>query len=353
MNKVSNLKLFKDWLERNEPRLTADEKRLLWQKIIALYEQNTHEPRHLWWQWVAAASITLLLIVGGWHLVNNVQHNDQDRNTMLSQLDVSTIQNIKLMAGDQVITLDDNCTITCKPGQGVININLQGNQVTTSCKPGTQLMVAVPRAARARVVLSDGSTITLRENSKMTFPFSLATVDVRRVKIEGEAYMDITHNPRKDFIAQCGDLQVKVLGTKFLISSYPGENKQCVTLYEGRVNVKTAGNKSHTLKPKETLEYLASNQQTNVIEENDIDMQTLVSWKDDIIILNNEPLTKLIEQMENIYHTQFTFNRKATDAIVLSGKFDASVSLDEFMQRLQMIAPISYHKETHTIKVTK
>lgn len=57
--------------------------------------------------------------------------------------------------------------------------------------------------------------------------------------------------------------------------------------------------------------------------------------------------------MENIYHTQFTFNRKATDAIVLSGKFDASVSLDEFMQRLQMIAPISYHKETHTIKVTK
>ena len=214
-------------------------------------------------------------------------------------------------------------------------------------------MVAVPRAARARVVLSDGSTITLRENSKMAFPFSLATVDVRRVRIEGEAYMDITHNPAKDFIAQCGDLQVKVLGTKFLISSYPGESKQCVTLYEGRVNVKTANNKSHVLKPKETLEYLASNQQTNVIEENDIDMENLVSWKDDVIILNNEPLTMLIEQMQSIYHTQFSFNRKATDAIVLSGKFDTSVNLDEFIQRLQMIAPISYQKETHTIKVKK
>ena len=57
----------------------------------------------------------------------------------------------------------------------------------------------------------------------------------REVYLNGEAYFEVAKNAEKPFIVHAADLNVKVLGTKFNVSSYPDEPNIKVSLVEGRV----------------------------------------------------------------------------------------------------------------------
>ena len=63
--------------------------------------------------------------------------------------------------------------------------------------------------------LADGSSVTLRNGSKLIeYKFSRAK---RRVKLEGEAFFDITADPSRPFLVECGMSVTEVVGTSFTI----------------------------------------------------------------------------------------------------------------------------------------
>lgn len=82
--------------------------------------------------------------------------------------------------------------------------------------------------------LSDGSTVTLRPNSKL---FAVAAGDQdSHYKLEGEGFFDVTHNENRTFAVIAGDAQVAVLGTMFNVSAW--RDDVTVYLQEGRVELK-------------------------------------------------------------------------------------------------------------------
>jgi transmembrane sensor len=96
------------------------------------------------------------------------------------------------------------------------------------------LSMSDPVGYTRHFVLSDGSTVILKPNSKLRCAF--AQKDTKReVSLDGDAYFDVRHNPSKPFIVHTGRITTTVLGTAFNI--YAKEGNVHVAVTRGRVRV--------------------------------------------------------------------------------------------------------------------
>lgn len=93
----------------------------------------------------------------------------------------------------------------------------------------------VAEASIEEVILEDSSMITLNEHSVLTYPESFEGGDTRTVKLEGEAFFKVDHQPEKPFIVNLGKAKVKVLGTSFNISSRMDKDTVAVWVETGKV----------------------------------------------------------------------------------------------------------------------
>ena len=94
--------------------------------------------------------------------------------------------------------------------------------------------VAVAEAEIVRWEAPDGSTITLRPHSR------LVRLDdgARAYRLEGEAFFSVARDPARPFTVEAGAGTVRVLGTRFDVSTWGGQT--AVFVEEGRVEVRSA-----------------------------------------------------------------------------------------------------------------
>ena len=109
--------------------------------------------------------------------------------------------------------------------------------------------VTVPQGQRVHLTLSDGTKVWLNAKTKMEYPQSFKVSDQRIVKVDGEAYFEVSKTGQP-FIVNVNGMQVEVLGTTFNISAYPNEEYQ-TTLVNGSVRVSAEKGESLILKPSQ------------------------------------------------------------------------------------------------------
>ena len=88
--------------------------------------------------------------------------------------------------------------------------------------------------------VNDGSKVWLNAVSSLRFPTSF-TGPERSVELTGEAYFEVASDAAHPFVVEAPHAEVKVLGTKFDISSYDDDPGQKVTLQQGGVYVHETG----------------------------------------------------------------------------------------------------------------
>lgn len=71
---------------------------------------------------------------------------------------------------------------------------------------------------RQQVALPDGSQVWLNDNAQLSYVDGFDG-DTRQLKLEGEAFFDVSKNPAKPFIIQAGEGTVTVLGTSFSVDT--------------------------------------------------------------------------------------------------------------------------------------
>ena len=125
--------------------------------------------------------------------------------------------------------------------------------------------VTVPQGQRVHLTLSDGTKVWLNAKTKMEYPQSFKVSDQRIVKVDGEAYFEVSKTGQP-FIVNANGIQVEVLGTTFNISAYPDEEYQ-TTLVNGSVKVSAEKGESLILKP--------SQQATIALGSNSIQVRTV------------------------------------------------------------------------------
>ncbi len=84
--------------------------------------------------------------------------------------------------------------------------------------------------------LEDGTSITLQPNASLSYPLHFND-EKREVYLDGEAFFEVSKNPKRPFFVFCRNLVTHVLGTSFTIKPIAGKNEIEVAVRSGRVEV--------------------------------------------------------------------------------------------------------------------
>lgn len=89
-----------------------------------------------------------------------------------------------------------------------------------------------------KIVLADGSLVTLNTNSKISVRYSKT---LRRITLaQGEALFDVAKNRQRPFIVEAQDTQIRAVGTSFTVKLLPQQPVQ-VLVREGVIEIKRPG----------------------------------------------------------------------------------------------------------------
>lgn len=150
------------------------------------------------------------------------------------------------------------------------------------------------------IVLPDGSKVVLNAHSTITYPSKFADAE-RKVKLEGEAFFNVTKNAEKPFIIEAEDAEVRVLGTSFNVNaSIPG-NKVEVFVETGLVQLtrKNKQNDKILINPGD-VGILYSNQLVKEKNQN----ENIIAWKTKEIIFREDNLEEVIQVLNKVYNTE-------------------------------------------------
>lgn len=174
----------------------------------------------------------------------------------------------------------------------------------------------------APVTLEDGTRVWLNNNSKLLIPKQFKKHS-RMVRLEGQAYFEVTPSSRRPFSVCTEKGDVEVLGTCFDVIAYPDAASDfSTTLVSGKVkvNVLCSGTKhSATILPGQRFTFSPENQKCFVDE---VDVEPLISWKDGRILADHTPLKDVLSLISNTYGVRFVVNNPEKLKDTCSGLFE-------------------------------
>ena len=149
------------------------------------------------------------------------------------------------------------------------------------------------------IVLPDGSTVVLNARSKITYPAAFSD-DERKVKLEGEAFFDVTKNSEKPFIIEAKSAEVRVLGTSFNVNANIPGHKVEVFVETGLVQLSRAknGGEKILINPGD-IGILDINELTNKKNSD----QNIIAWKTKEIVFVEESIERVISTLNKVYNT--------------------------------------------------
>lgn len=151
--------------------------------------------------------------------------------------------------------------------------------------------------------LADGTKIWLNAGSRLIYPETFRG-EKREIKLEGEAFLDVAHDPAKAFIIHTGQVSTHVLGTSFNIKAYANERFIKVDVLSGKVGVVTPAGKAKStttfLTPAE--EVVFNKDGLSITKNKQVDVNALSSWKDGELVFKNMALPEVLNTINRHFN---------------------------------------------------
>ncbi len=130
---------------------------------------------------------------------------------------------------------------TLLSGVAAGGIFIAKNQLSPSRNPTERAVLAEAKLETASDVLAvtlvDGSKVSLASRSEVQVRGNQATAVALKLA-RGEVVCDVTHQENRRFTVTAGDVEVRVVGTKFSVKTTPGDNPRVeVSVLRGVVEV--------------------------------------------------------------------------------------------------------------------
>ncbi|MDR1273953.1 MAG: DUF4974 domain-containing protein [Odoribacteraceae bacterium] len=197
----------------------------------------------------------------------------------------------------------------------------------------------VPRGGEFRLTLPDGTSVTLNASSRLSFPRRFAG-DERRVRLEGEAFFDVTRDTARPFIVETGRAEVKVLGTRFNVAAYPDNAAGHATLVEGRVEVRVPGQPVIELLPGEQA-YRSG----GAWEKRPVDAGQYTSWMKGKFLFKDTELEEIARQLSRWYDVDISFADERLKAIRFTGGIVRYSPVEELIRLIEATSEARFRVE--------
>jgi ferric-dicitrate binding protein FerR (iron transport regulator) len=189
--------------------------------------------------------------------------------------------------------------------------------------------------------LPDGSIVTLNKTSRLYYPEEFED-NSREVKLEGEAFFNITPDKEKPFIIKTGDVQITVIGTSFNVKNENGNTE--VVVETGMVEVRK-DSQSIRLMPEEKV-VIKKTDKLLVKEEVEDKLYNYYASKEFVCV--NTPLWKLVEILNEAYGVHIIISKKELKRLPLTTTFN-NESLDQILEVISETFNISVERSGDTI----
>lgn len=195
------------------------------------------------------------------------------------------------------------------------------------------------------ISLPDGTVIKLNNRSKLIYPEHFSG-DHREVFLEGEAYFDVAHDKKHPFIVRAGELNIKVLGTKFTVNAASLLSHITATLLEGSIDVRD--HKSHLLmKPNQQMTYDINSGKMSLKEINNPKRE--IRWTQNVWVLSDTPLLDICQRLEQQYNVKFIITNDKLIGKSFTGEFYTDESIESILKILQISTSFKYERKGKNI----
>ncbi len=173
-------------------------------------------------------------------------------------------------------------------------------------------LIAESESTITTISLEDGTSVTLRPNSKL---YSLKSSSTNsELKLEGEGFFDVTKNANRTFAVQTQNGTVSVLGTRFNLSSWG--NKMQVFLEEGSVNVQSnASDSSLTLVPGDAAKVSVNEAPKRIA----LNREETKDWLNNELVFNDKQVSIIVQELEQQFDVQINVANETAN-LLLSGR---------------------------------
>lgn len=267
--------------------------------------------RSLWPRIAAAASIIIVLSIGGYFLMPK-QSSQQIAHEILPGTNQATLT---LANGQKIVLTKSLIGKLAQQGSTTVNMTSGGEITYTqkdAAKPqGAEIAyntLTTKRKEQFPLVLPDGTKVWLNSSSSITYPVAFNGKE-RRVAITGEAYFEVVHNAARPFRVAVNGQTVEDIGTEFNINAYDDEPVIKTTLINGSARV-TKGNYKALLKPGQAA--ITISQHDNIRVE-DADAEEAAAWKNGQTLFEDEDIQTIMRQVSRWYDVDVVYEGKIPD----------------------------------------
>ncbi|HEY8970923.1 MAG TPA: FecR domain-containing protein [Puia sp.] len=187
--------------------------------------------------------------------------------------------------------------------------------------------IRTPFGQIAREQLPDGTEVTMNANSSLRYGSDWNDKEDREVWVDGEAYFHVKRTQSNSrFIVHTEHFQIIVTGTQFNVSNRHGKDN--VLLQEGSVTLRTRDGKTIMMQPGDFVTYDSTAQKKAGCS------QTLLAWKDQMLILDHTPISQLATMITDQYGTHVRLEGDSTPFKTVTGMM-SNDNLNRLMKSLE------------------
>mgnify|MGYP003520869095 CR=1 FL=1 len=289
------------------------------------------------------AAMFIAVSAGTFFFYQNNQKNSFDySNKTLSEYKKVTLV---LEDGKEVVLEDNkeiksNSNVKITNGIKILKFNVIAVNKELKSSDVKYNTLFIPEGEMYQLELPDGTKVWLNSATSIKFPSNFSS-DKREVAINGEGYFEVTKSTTQPFIVKTKEFDVKVLGTKFNVSSYDDDLIKSTSLAEGSVELNPTDDKSEKalLKPG----------QKGVISEGTIgikvkyaDVKQDIAWKDGKYYFKKEKLGTIVTKLGRWYNVDFKFENPTLKNYTFTGIAQKDKPVEFLLDIISQTSNVNY-----------
>lgn len=303
-------------------------------------------------KWIKYAAIFIGVVLMTTYLVNKNKSNNIPLNNDVVTLEVHNSHNtVKTFQIEKLKVVKNNGVNLGKIKNAVLVYKIDKN---SKHKDSSLNILKVPYGKRFEVKLADGTKVFLNSGSVLKYPSNFKGNSQREVTLQGEAFFEVAKNPNIPFIVKTIDIETKVFGTKFNISTYAkGYGTTEVVLVKGIIGVKLRENRENSENKKDYVLMKPSQMASKIkgvdkISIKNVNIYNYISWRNDILKFENERVENILKVLERHFNVEIQNNYSEFNNQRFTGTFKVK-NIEEILNIMKVHTDFLYQKGENKI----
>lgn len=343
-----NQKIFKEFVKINH-RLNKQNKNIYdemaYQDLMVQIEKSSKKVslRKLIPHWLKYAAVIAGVAIIGF----GIYFNSSIKNTIPAAPGIT----LELEDGS-IIHLDENSNEAIIDALGNRISQQKNNELIYDNSEEKELSyntLKIPYGKIFKLSLSDGSKVVLNAGTTLRYPVNFIPGEERLVFLNGEAYFEVAEDQEHPFVVNTEDIDVKVLGTHFVVNSYKEVHKTFTVLVEGKVLVenKLLADDHKLLEPNEKVFF----DHDQLMVEN-VNTGKYMAWMQGKLIFENDSFQYIMRKLERKYNVEIDNNYSVLDEMNITATF-TNESIEEVLRTFQTYKNFEWTLKDGVVTINK